>query len=178
MESRLDQQAQEMESGFTEARAEHQAIMEDLGYVKGIFFEQNVSKHAPAIFGRYLKRGRDVTGKILELAQEAADEGKISDAQYNRLAFTDILWGGKVTAAQAELVLVIEVSWKAGTYDIERVVEAVKILRSIGLQALPVVAAKEWTEATKELAARQGVVQVTDRLVDRNSWERALTFSE
>jgi len=47
-------------------------------------------------------------------------------------------------------------------------------LRKIGLQALPVVAGHEWTEAATELAHGLQVVMTTNGTVDDQTWENAL----
>jgi hypothetical protein len=94
---------------------------------------------------------RNEIGEYLEKAEE---NGQISDPEHEQVLACDLLWGGKLKSSKEELFLVVEVSWSAEATDIERATKRAAILRSIGLNVLPVVAAIQWTPEMAEQARR------------------------
>jgi hypothetical protein len=71
--------------------------------------------------------------------------------------------------------LVVEISWFAGQHDLDRAINRAAVLRQIGLQAIPVVAAKVWTDELRAAASQQGVAIVDEYRADKTSWEALLT---
>lgn len=142
-------------------------IDQDVGQLKGMALENNIFNKAPAIFGRYLSRGRNVTDHVLDLLHEAQEEGLVSEAEYTQVAAADMLWGGKIRQTKAEVVLVIEVSWKVAMHDVIRARDRAAILQKLALTALPVVMGKTWDEAALQA---EGIVRVVDEALDSSSW--------
>ncbi len=150
----------------------------DVAILKGDSYERTLGDKATGIFGRFLRRGRDMANEIGEQLHDAEESGKISERELTNVLAADLLWGGKIKQNKNEVVLVLEVSWFAEVNDLERAIERAAILRTIGLTALPVVAGKEWTEDLAKMALEQGVVIVLDRQVEPASWEAALSKVE
>jgi len=146
----------------------------DVATLKGDSYERTLSDKATGIFGRYLRRGRDMTNEISEQLHDAEESGQISVQELTNVLAADLLWGGKIKQSKDDVVLVLEVSWFAEVKDLERAIKRATILRKIGLTALPVVAGKEWTEDLTKQAIEQGVVVVLDRQIESASWDGAL----
>jgi hypothetical protein len=141
--------------------------------LKGLAHEQFYRDKAVAIFGRYLKRGRDVTERVADQLQLAQEAGKISEEEYTQVMAADVLWGGQLRDGPEEIILVIEASWLAEEYDVERAVIRAEVLRRVGLKAIPIVAGQEWVEKARELALAQNVVITDNGRVDKISWQQA-----
>ena len=164
-----------METGFAEAAADRKEIRRAVGELKGISHERTYRDKADAIFGSYLKRGRKVTSSVSEQLYDAIDAGTILEQEQRKVLAADLLWGGRLHKTGEEVVLVIEASWLAEETDVDRAVERANILRKIGLNALPVVAAREWAAGIPEMACERKVVMTTNGRIDEDSWQAAVT---
>jgi len=169
---RLDQR---METGFAEAATDRKIIKQDVGTLKGRSHELFYQIKANAVFGRYLRRGREMTEGVADRLHEALGVGQISEAEYDQVMAADLLWGGQLRQTETEVILVLEASWLAEANDISRAVNRAAILRRIGLKALPVVAGHEWVEAAAEAARQQKVVLISNGHVDSASWQVAVS---
>jgi hypothetical protein len=148
-------------------------VKHDMANVKGINYEGRVVQQADAIFGLFIRRGHNARNEIGPLLEEAEDNGIISEQEHEHVYALDLLWAGKQKETKADIVLAIEVSWRAEETDIERAVDRAETLRKIGLTALPVVAGVEWDEAITNLAHQYKVVVVVEKKVDKSSWYNA-----
>lgn len=172
-----------------EATQERRAMKDDLEVLKhgqnelrrnqndlrGQSYEQKIRDRADAIFGYFLKRGRKMRNEIGDYLEEAEEKDQISEHEHEQVLACDLLWGGKLKKSKEELFLVVEVSWQAEAHDIQRAYERSNILRSIGIESVPVVAAINWTPDSAKEALDLGVVMVNDMRLDKASWQAALT---
>ena len=167
--------AEQMGAGFAEAADDRKEIKLVVGELKGKSHERTYLDKAGAIFGPHLRRGCKVTSSVSEQLHDAIDAGTILKQEQRNVLAADLLWGGRLHKTGEEVVLVIEASWLAEETDVDRAVERANILRKIGLNALPVVAAREWAAGIPEMARERKVVMVTDGYVDEDSWQAVLT---
>ena len=167
--------AEQMGAGFAEAADDRKEIKLVVGELKGKSHERTYLDKADAIFGPHLRRGCKVTSSVSEQLHDAIDAGTILKQEQRNVLAADLLWGGRLHKTGEEVVLVIEASWLAEETDVDRAVERANILRKIGLNALPVVAAREWAAGIPEMARERKVVMVTDGYVDEDSWQAVLT---
>lgn len=179
-----------LNSKMSEATRERQAIRDDLTELKhevkhirhtqnnlgGRTYEQQIQNRADAVFGRFLKRGRNMRNEIGEYLENAEENGQISDPEHEQVLACNLLWGGKLKRSKQELFLVLEVSWTAEATELERASQRAAILRSIGLNVLPVVAAIQWRPQMAEQALDLDVVMVDDLRLDRETWQAALAL--
>jgi septation ring formation regulator EzrA len=149
-------------------------VRTDVGDLKGKGYEHDYLWKATAIFGRFIKRGRDKTNDVADLLQEAQEAGLITAQEFTQVMAADLLWGGWLREVNTEVIVVVESSWLAEESDVNRAFDRAAILRRVGLQALPVVAGQEWTEAALNLAQQMRVVTAVNRLIDPDSWQGAL----
>lgn len=150
-------------------------LKKDMRWVKGLTHEQYYRSKATGIFGRYLRRGRDVTDRVGIALYEALQAGQISDSEQEAVLAADVLWAGKLhRQPDVEVVLVLEASWVAEETDVIRAATRAEVLRRIGLKAMPVVGAREWNENTSALARQQKVVITANGYLDKESWQLAL----
>ncbi len=174
LDTRLTRLEDRVERGFAEAAADRNGMKHTIGILKGKTYERECCDKAAGVFGRYLKRGHDLSIELSDLLQQAEINGLITENEYDQVYAADLLWGGKLKSNDDDLILVVEASWLALDTDIERTIARSNILRKAGLKALPVVAAVEWEESTITTALAQKVVLVRDRSVDKSSWLAAL----
>lgn len=146
----------------------------DVGSLKGIVFEGEYRTKAAAIFGRYIRRGRDMTNDVADLLADAEAAGNITASEYEQVLTSDLLWGGALRLGGGQVVVTVEASWRAMVNDLERAINRAAILRRIGLIALPVVAAQEWDDDLVAMARQQRVVVARKGLVDSELWQAAM----
>jgi hypothetical protein len=145
----------------------------DVGTLKGYGYETNIKNKADSIFGYGLRRGRDHRSEISAQLDAAEQSGLISEDEYIQVLAADLLWSGRHKRLDKIITLVVESSWFAKPHDIDRVVSRATILRRIGVAAFPVVAAREWLSATRQLALVKHVIIVDDHGLDKISWDTA-----
>jgi len=169
-----------VERGFAEAAAERAVMKRDIVHlkgevaqIKGFNYESRIVQHAASIFGKFMRRGHDARHEIGLLLEDAEDNGIITEQEHDHVLALDLLWGGKQKGTKDNIVLTIEVSWRAEETDIKRAVNRAEILRKMGLTALPVVAGLVWDEAMTSLAHQHKVVFLDDKTVDKTSWQNA-----
>ncbi|RMF26403.1 MAG: hypothetical protein D6759_19725, partial [Chloroflexi bacterium] len=172
---------EEMARGFAEAAEDRKRIWEEIktlkkdvrdlkGDAREVFYRQR----AAGIFGRWVRRGADVTNEVADRLQEALDSGRISEEEYLHALASDLLWGGKLRTTGKPVVLVVEASWRVEAPDVERAQKRAAILRKAKLFALPVAAGRDWPDEALQLAQEMGVAIVQDGQMDVESWENTL----
>lgn len=149
------------------------SVKRDMGVLKGESYEGRIQDRAAGIFGTCIRRGKDARESISERLYAAFESGVISEDEIDQVLAADLLWAGKTRSTGRDVVLVIEVSCYAEETDLQRAATRAGILASIDVEALPVVAGKEWEDGLLERAIERGVVIVCDKRVDRTSWQGA-----
>jgi hypothetical protein len=149
-------------------------VKADLANLKGKAYEQEYRLKASAIFGNFIRRGRERTDEIGEQLYEAAAIGKISKAERTQVLAADLLWGGKSYVDGMDIVVVLEASWRAEVTDVERAHRRAGILRRTGFHSVPVVAGTEWDGQALQQAQALGVVIASNGQVNEDSWHAAL----
>ncbi len=165
---------QSIKKDLTQLNGRVARIETDLSTLKGKAYEQEYRLKASRIFGNFLRRGRERTDDIGEQLYEAAMSGKISKADQTQVLAADLLWGGKSYIDGAEIVVVLEASWRAEVTDVERTHRRAEILRRTGFQAVPVVAGTEWAGQALQQAQALGVVIASNGQVNEDSWNAAV----
>jgi len=177
-----------MEKGFAEAAEDRRRIWQgierladqmytmtkDVGSLKGTAKELWYQNRAASIFGLLLSRGHDVANRVADRLYEAQKQGIISHSERKDALAADLFWKGRRRENGDEVVLVVEVSWLVEKHDVERAERRAKILRRVGIRALPVAAGEVWGEGAKSHARLFGVVIFEDGQPDEVSWQEAL----
>jgi hypothetical protein len=148
-------------------------LQRDVGILKGSDQERRYRDRADAIFGRFLRNGRNATNRVADQLYEALQAGSLSDKEVNDVLDADLIWQGQERSTDIPLVLLMEASWLAEVGDVARASTRAAILRRIGLQTLAVVGGKNWTDAAAEQARTAKVVIVSDGQIDIDSWQQA-----
>jgi regulator of replication initiation timing len=177
-----------MEKGFAEAAEDRRRIWKgierltdqmstmtkDVGSLKGTAKELWYQNRAASIFGLLLTRGHDAANHVADRLYEAQKQGVISQSERRDALAADLFWKGRRRENGADVVLVVEVSWLVEKHDVERAERRAKILRRVGIQALPVAAGEVWGEGAESSARLFGVVIFEDGQPDWTSWQKAL----
>lgn len=163
-----------MKRGQEELKRGQNELRRNQNDLRGQSYEQKIRDRADAIFGYFMKRGRKMRNEIGDYLEEAEEKDQISEDEHEQVLASDLLWGGKLKKSKEELFLVVEVSWQAEEHDLQRAYNRSNILRSIGIESLPVVAGINWTPELAEQALDLGVVIVNDMRLDKASWLAAL----
>ena len=149
-------------------------VERDVATLKGKSYEHDYRLKSNAIFGRFVRRGRDRTDDMADLMHEATQSGQITEKDLTQVLASDLLWGGKTREEGEDVVIVLEASWRAEEADVERAQQRAGILRRIGVSAIPVVAGTEWDEKAAALAESLGVAVASNGSLDGDSWRKAI----
>ena len=172
----MDARFDGMDARFERMEVRQNYMERDLADLKGYNYESSFKSKADAIFGLLLRRGHDVRQEILSQLESAGDAGQITESDYEQVLVADLLWNGRSKATSDNLFLVIEISWFAEQSDIDRAINRAAVLRKLGLQAIPVVAAKVWSEPLVAEALTHHTVIVDEFKVNKDSWQAALAL--
>ncbi len=162
-----------LKTDVREIKSEMGVMRADVGNLKGKVHEAFYRDKAGAIFGVYLRGGREVTNQIADQLHDAVINGVITQDEFIQVLTADLLWGGRARTDGQEFVLVVEASWLAQLNDVERAQQRANVLRRLGLTALAVAAGNEWTDDAATVAQEVGVVRVTNGSINFDSWQNA-----
>jgi len=138
-------------------------LHDDASKLKGYALENRYRSHAQAYFAPVVRRIRIIGGEELEtLMERAVEQGQLSESEALDIVLADVVARGRRRDDNAEVYLVVEVSWRVDPYDVERAVRRSSLLSRTGTPALAVVAGETVIEEAANLADRLHVWQVTD----------------
>ncbi len=110
-----------------------------------------------------IRRTHVLSGEELDtLLEGAVAQGQLSEAEADEILLADLLLRGRRRADNAEVYVVVEISWKIDPYDVERSVRRAALLSRLGTPALPAVAGKEVIDEAASLASMLHVWQLTN----------------
>ncbi|RMF84907.1 MAG: hypothetical protein D6736_18380, partial [Nitrospinota bacterium] len=142
------------------------------GELRGWTLEQRYRTHAPAYFGRFLRRVEVV--EIGALAEDLRD--RLGAVELEDLLLADLILVGRLPerarAEQEEVWVVIEVSATVDPEDVERAARRAGHLRQAGYPAMAVAAGRRVSAEAQEAGVQAAVALMIDGRVER--WEPAL----
>jgi hypothetical protein len=160
---RIEQQIAALTEAQLQADRRIVSLTNDMAEVKGIVLELRYHQRAYAYFAPLIRRTRVLSeDEIDTLLEGAVAQGQLSEAEADEILLADLLLRGRRREDNAEVYLVVEVSWKVDPYDVERAVRRAMLLGRIGLPTIPAVAGKEVVEEAANLAGMLDVWQLTN----------------
>ncbi|MFN3420473.1 MAG: hypothetical protein ACK40X_01940, partial [Armatimonadota bacterium] len=135
-------------------------IERDLARLKGAEREWYYILKAPAVFGIFVRKGRDPRNKVMEQLRDAFRKGIVTQEELRALRSADHLWLGEFDGKQ--VLFVIEVSYTVGHEDLIRAIQRAEIARKIGYNAVPVAAGAEVPQEIWEQARQSNVIVMSD----------------
>ncbi len=139
-------------------------IERDLAKLKGSEREWYYILRAPAVFGIFVRKGRDPRNEVMERLHDAVKKGIITRNELKALRDADHLWLGEYDGR--EVLLVVEVSYTVSQEDLVRAVQRAKIARRIGYNAVPIAAGSEVPDEIWEQARNFNVIVMSDGEAD------------
>jgi vacuolar-type H+-ATPase subunit I/STV1 len=138
-------------------------LTNDIADVKGVVLELRYHHRAHAYFAPVIRRTHVLSGEEIEtLLEGAVAQGQLSEAEADEILLADLLLRGRRRADNAEVYVVVEISWKIDPYDVERSIRRATLLSRLGTPAVPVVAGKEVIDEAASLANMLHVWQLTN----------------
>jgi hypothetical protein len=132
-------------------------------FLKDDMLERRYREHGPAYFCRLVRRSRVMTAAaMMDLVEPIVEHGELSAIEADEVALADLVIRGRRREDDAEIYLVVEVSWGVGPYDVERAAHRAELLRRTGVMAMPVVAGKAVLPEAASRARELQVWQLTD----------------
>jgi hypothetical protein len=160
---RIEQQIAALTEAQQNTNYRLDTLTNDMAEVKDILFELWYRDRAYAYFAPLIRRTHVLSPEELDaLLEGAVAQGQLSEAESDEILLADLLLRGRRRADNAEVYVVVEISWKIDPYDVERSVRRAALLSRIGTPALPVVAGKEVIDEAASLARMLHVWQLTN----------------
>ena len=143
-QERMEERQERME----EILRRHEISMQEL---KGWQLEHKVRVNICAYLGRYIKKCRiKDKGKMADELDEYVEKNIISDYERDEVLSLDILVSGISKRTKEEIYIAIEVSYKIGDYDIERVIRRKEILERVyKKEVIPIIIGREISDKTE-----------------------------
>ncbi len=146
------------------------ALEDDVGWLRGKAYETDVSRTAPSLLNREFgfRRARVVLGNVIampryvedfhEKVAAAADDGVITDEQFQRIFATDVIVHCRRSQDAEPTWVAMEVTARVDAYDIHRAQRSAVDLQAVfGEEALPVVVGERIDPPYATLAQESGV---------------------
>jgi len=146
-------------TGQRQLRVDLRRLTDTVGEMRGDYLEHRYRAHAPAYFQSLLRRLREVpAARVDELASDAEEAGRISDADRQDILRADLVLQGQDRESKAPRYLVAEISAVIDSEDVRRAARRAGLWSLIiGAPALPVVAGEQITAPARHVAGEQGV---------------------
>ena len=168
---RIEERIAQMHAEFTEQfgrvwreideiKADLKAIKDDLSMLKGRSLEEFYHRRAPSIFGRYLTGVKVLSPDALE--QMLEPHAPLVPEEADSLYDADLFVYGLRKSDRQPVIAVMEISWVADRFDVERAKARAQIIARRGLNALPVVAGHTFTLSVIEMAEGGEVALLTN----------------
>lgn len=155
---------------FLEMPVRLSRVEDDLGWLRGKAYETDVSRTATSLLNREFgfRRIRVVLGNVIampryaedfhETVAQAADDGLITDEQFQRIFATDVIAHCRRTGEAEPTWVALEVTARVDADDIHRARRSAEALRNVfGEEALPVVVGERIDPPYATLARESGV---------------------
>jgi len=179
VEAALEQLAQAQartEARLAELIQQQKIFGERQDKMLGEMMELRFSKFAPSYFGRVMRRVRIVLPDKLDAATEDLMFEHLTEVEHKDVMRLDGLARGRLVHPPSpeisEVWLAAEVSSRIDRNDVERALRRAKLLRKMGLAAIPVVIGDQLTTGATQMLNDEPVLVLLDEH-DMN-WERAL----
>lgn len=143
------------------------AMQSDLRKLKGASKEMFYLTKAVAVFGLWVRKGRDGSAAVMDAISDALDQDIISRSEALELRATDLFWMGERKGNT--LLVVGEISWTVSYSDIQRAVERANIARKLGFWALPFVGGEIWND--QQDAQKRYVICAIDGTIIPDDWD-------
>lgn len=135
------------------------------GWLEGVVLEEQYQRKGFAFFQRIAKKLHVLDpDELLRVLDAAVVAGSITDDQADEVRLADVVLRGR--RGDAEVWLVVEVSYTIGNEDVDRAVARAGILARTGREVLPVVAGKRAHADADASITELGVWRVVNGRVD------------
>jgi hypothetical protein len=145
----------------TEARLKN--VEGDVADLKGEVLESRYARRAGAYFSPLARRLRVLDpGRLADQLDDAVLAGQLTNQERTAILAADLVLTGVGRDDQAEIYLVVDVSWGIGVSDVARAAQRARLLERLGRPAMPVVAGDRIDSESEALARLHGVWWVLD----------------
>ena len=173
---RIERDVAELKIDVAALKADVATLKNDVGYLKGSDLEMKIHRNIQSLLSQHLglRRARIIRSGVLQAPEDfteaiarAADEGRISFSQEQRITATDVIVRAQRQRDRKLVWVAVEVANRLDAEDITRSRSSADTLTAVfGNEAIPLIAGYRLDAADRERAAAAGVryLKVAERL--------------
>ncbi len=173
---RIERDVAELKIDVAALKNDVATLKNDVGYLKGSDLEMKIHRNIQSLLSQHLglRRARIIRSGVLQAPEDfteaiarAADEGRISFSQEQRITATDVILRAQRQRDRKLVWVAVEVANRLDAEDITRSRSSADTLTAVfGNEATPLIAGYRLDAADRERAAAAGVryLKVAERL--------------
>ena len=173
---RIERDVAELKIDVAALKNDVATLKNDVGYLKGSDLEMKIHRNIQSLLSQHLglRRARIIRSGVLQAPEDfteaiarAADEGRISFSQEQRITATDVIVRAQRQRDRKLVWVAVEVANRLDAEDITRSRSSADTLTAVfGNEAIPLIAGYRLDAADRERAAAAGVryLKVAERL--------------
>jgi hypothetical protein len=132
--------------------------LDALDHIIQMLLEDRYERRSPAYLDRIARSLRVIAQEsFMDMLEDAMDDGRLTEAEWLDVRLTNVVLSGRCRERGQEIYVLVEVSLRVSTQDVERAIERATILEKLGRPVLPVVAGRWINDEAVELAHQRGV---------------------
>lgn len=132
-----------------------------LDSIDQILLERHYRDRAPVYLNHLARRLRVIeTDDQVDLLNDAADAGQISETERHEAVLADLLLSGLRREDQAEIYVLVEIAIRIGCSEVERAAKRAAILTKLGRPVIALVAGDWITAEAEARASALGVLPI------------------
>lgn len=121
--------------------------------IEDFFLEHHFERRASLYFGRLVRQLRvlDPTA-LLDVVEDAFDEGRLTWDERVSVLLADLVMSGRRRDTGQEVYLLVEVSGRIETHEVEQAIQRAALLEKLGRPVLPAIAGTSIDDRAEALA--------------------------
>lgn len=147
----LKKDVEQLKRDVEQLKRDVEKLKQDVAWLKGEVMELKFADRFPAILGKVFRKLRRITpSELADRLYDAVDEGVLAEKEAEDALDIDLVAGGFIKKENKEVLIAVEVSFVVDREDVRRAFERAMVIgRAFGMECIPAVFGKEYTEGAQ-----------------------------